>query len=644
MQLLRISVYGENGERRDVELSTGKVNIITGASKKGKSSLIDIVEYCLGSSECNVAEGCIRQTVKWYSITLKFADSEVFIAREAPLQGMKSNSSCHMLIANKIEVPAYDQLGVSTNIESVVDFLTSKTGIPEQTTEVSEYQTRSTIQVGFKHSRFYLFQGQDEVAAKRTLFHRQAEPHIPQAIKDTLPYFMGAAEDNRLSELERLRALKRDRTKLQKRIKEIESIRGDGLQKGFGLLAEAADVGIYNGQLVLPDDELLVSLRRISLWTSVSEEIDEPQNDPSYDLDGAYRRLSEQKRVIRSKLNAAKEYAGSVSGFENAVGEQELRLQSIGLYKKLESSNKCPVCETQHENVSDLEKIILNSLGDLNKKLEGVSRNKPRISAYVTSLQKQDSDLAFEIKKTREAMNALRQQGIDISTKAALDEKRSKIVGRVSLYLESIDWNEDTDALHKRLENLEPKIEELEEILDPSALKERLEAQLSCVAEDMTAWARELGLEHSEHPIRLDVGKLTVVAETSFGRTPLYRMGSGENWVGYHLITYLALAKWFIEQSRPVGNFIFFDQPTQVYFPSDGAVTGDLDEIADDEDREAVKKMFEWIFKVVEELSPNLQVIITDHADIDEDWFQEAIADVKWRGDNALIPPHWYNT
>ncbi len=644
MQLLRISVYGENGERRDIEFSTGKVNIITGASKKGKSSLIDIVEYCLGSSECNVAEGYIRQTVKWYSITLKFSDSEVFIARAAPLQGMKSNGSCHMLIASEIELPSSEQLDSSTNIDAVVDFLTSKVGIPEQITEVPENQTRSTIQVGFKHSRFYLFQGQDEVAAKRTLFHRQAEPHIPQAIKDTLPYFMGAAEDDRLSELERLRALKRDRTKLQKRIKEIESIKGDGLQKGFRLLAEAADVGIYNGQLILPDEELLVSLRQITRWTSVTDDADEPQNDPGYDLDREYRRLTEQKRVVRSKLNAAKDYAGSVSGFENAIGEQGLRLQSIGLYKKLESSNKCPVCDTQHDKISDLEEIIFSSLDDLNKKLEGVFRNKPRISTYVTSLQKQDSDLAFEIKKAREAMDTLKQQGIEISTKAALDERRSQIVGRISLYLESIDWNEDTDALHRRLENLEPQIEELEEILDPSALKERLEAQLSCISEDMTIWARELGLEHSEHPIRLDIGKLTVVAETPFGRTPLYRMGSGENWVGYHLVTYLALAKWFIEQSRPVGNFIFFDQPTQVYFPSDSSVTGDLEEIANDEDREAVKKMFEWIFKIVEGLSPNLQVIITDHADIDEDWFQDAIADVKWRGDNALIPLHWYET
>ena len=50
IQILQISVYGKNRERRDVKFTPSHVNIITGASKKGKSSLLDIVEYCLGSS------------------------------------------------------------------------------------------------------------------------------------------------------------------------------------------------------------------------------------------------------------------------------------------------------------------------------------------------------------------------------------------------------------------------------------------------------------------------------------------------------------------------------------------------------------------------------------------------------------------
>lgn len=642
MQILKISIYGKNRERRDVNLEPSKVNIITGASKKGKSSLLDIVEYCLGSSECTVAEGHIRQTVVWYAVLLQFPDTEVFIARAAPMQGLNSNSACHMLIANDIEVPEYSELENSTNISSVLDFLTSKIGIPEQITEVPEEQTRSSIQIGFKHSRYYLFQGQDEVAAKRTLFHRQAEPHIPQAIKDTLPYFMGAAEDDRLSELEKLRNLKRERVRLVKRIQEIESIRGEGLQKGFDLLSEASSIGLYEGNLIPGDNELLETLRRISSWIPSQSKGGETEGDPFYELDKQYRQFSEEKKVIRSRLRAAKEYAGSIGGFEGELNEQSLRLQSIGLYKKLTPDNVCPICETEHEEVQKAETIIYSSVAELDTKLEGVSRNKPRITSYLNTLQGEDKRLADNIKKTRDAMEVIRKEDVELVTKAHIDDRKSRVVGRVSLYLESVDWSDDTSSLQDKLNMIVPHIEQLEEQLNPAALKERLESQLSCIAEDMTKWARELGLEHSEHPIRLDISKLTVVAETPHGRTPLYRMGSGENWVGYHLVAYLALAKWFIEQKRPVGRFIFFDQPTQVYFPSDQDVTGSLDEISDDEDREAVKRMFEWIFKIVSELSPELQVIITDHADIDEEWFQLAVADTKWRGDEALIPKHWH--
>ena len=41
------------------------------------------------------------------------------------------------------------------------------------------------------------------------------------------------------------------------------------------------------------------------------------------------------------------------------------------------------------------------------------------------------------------------------------------------------------------------------------------------------------------------------------------RMGSGENWVGYHLIAHLALHQWFVQRQRPVPSFLFLDQPVK---------------------------------------------------------------------------------
>ncbi|PAV27106.1 hypothetical protein CF392_02785 [Tamilnaduibacter salinus] len=642
MQIKAIALYGNNNERRDIVFQLSGVNIITGASKRGKSSLLDIVEYCLGASECNVAPGYISQTVAWYALLLTFPDTEAFIARAAPLSGQKSNGACHLLVGNSLELPEKKELQASTNVDGVTAFLTSKLGIPEQITEVPEQQTRKAISIAFKHSRYYLFQGQDEVAARRTLFHRQAEPHIPQAIKDTLPYFMGAAEDNRLNDLERLRELKRERIKLTKRVKEIENIAGDGFQKGTELLSEAAGLGLDDGIMPTNDEHLLHKLQTVTRWTPDQPEPNQNINDPLLRLEQEYKVFSEKKRNVRARLRAANEYNNSSLGFEHEVEEQSKRLKSIKLFESLKSTESCPVCENSNGGKSHFLTTMHNFIEELDNKLEGVSRSKPRVNSYVARLREEDQQLAAGLKKTRAAMTKLREEQDALRTKSELDAARLRALGRISLYLESTSLDNDTRQLNEKIALLDPQIDELEARLDPIALQETLDSQLSLISEDMTAWARDLKLEHSEYPIRLDIKALTVVAETPHGRIPLYKMGSGENWVGYHLVTYLALAKWFIEQNRPVGRFIFFDQPTQVYFPSEASVTGDLDEIKDDEDRASVKRMFEWIFEVVDQLYPNLQVIITDHADIGEEWFQDAVIDTKWRDEQALIPKHWY--
>jgi hypothetical protein len=50
--------------------------------------------------------------------------------------------------------------------------------------------------------------------------------------------------------------------------------------------------------------------------------------------------------------------------------------------------------------------------------------------------------------------------------------------------------------------------------------------------------------------------------------------------------------------------------------------------------------MFTLVRDVVNELHSEFQVIIIEHADIAEDWYQEAIVE-RWRDGNALIPAEW---
>ena len=114
------------------------------------------------------------------------------------------------------------------------------------------------------------------------------------------------------------------------------------------------------------------------------------------------------------------------------------------------------------------------------------------------------------------------------------------------------------------------------------------------------------------------------------------RMGSGQNHLGCHVIAHLAhlahlaLHDWFVRHDRPVPGILILDQPSQVYFPEDQAVDRSIEDL-EDTDRSAVIRLFELLRDVAAELAPGLQIIVTEHADIEQDWYQDAVVE-RWRG------------
>ena len=70
-QILNIVLYGKkDGQVRSIDFKPNAVNIIVGEKQTGKSALIPIVDYCLGSKKCNIPAGVISETVEWYAIKI----------------------------------------------------------------------------------------------------------------------------------------------------------------------------------------------------------------------------------------------------------------------------------------------------------------------------------------------------------------------------------------------------------------------------------------------------------------------------------------------------------------------------------------------------------------------------------------------
>ena len=197
---------------------------------------------------CNIAEGFVRDHVAWYGLHLIHNGQYIFVARENPPSGQESTNNCCFLIGEKV-IP--DNLALATPIdnEGLEKILSTKLGISENQFTPPPDQSRPPLVANIRHSLLYCIQNQDEIASQKLLFHRQAESFIGQAIKDTLPYFLGIIDENSLALESELTQLKREATILRRNIEEVESVRGNGFQIAPGLLAEAQEVGLLPNDL-----------------------------------------------------------------------------------------------------------------------------------------------------------------------------------------------------------------------------------------------------------------------------------------------------------------------------------------------------------------------------------------------------------
>ena len=86
------------------------------------------------------------------------------------------------------------------------------------------------------------------------------------------------------------------------------------------------------------------------------------------------------------------------------------------------------------------------------------------------------------------------------------------------------------------------------------------------------------------------------------------------------------------------------DQPTQVYFPSEQVykdAAGSVQRTEADADLVAVRRLFELLLEFTRDDVPGFQVIVTEHANLRDNWFQDALVEQPWTKPPALVPEDW---
>ena len=637
MQIRELVLYGYNGKVRHLPFTLGQVNIITGRSKSGKSVVGDIIDYCLGGDSCNSADGVVRDNVAWYGLLLQFEHERVFVARKNPDKGQQTTGVCYIDIGEKIEAPDNCDFSSNTNVSGIEESLTRRIGISENLNTPPEGQSRLSLAANIRHALYYCFQGQDEIAAKNFLFHHQSDDFITQAIKDTIPYFLGAISEEALALENERSILKRKLTLEKRKLEENRYLMGGGSERAISLIGEARQAGLIDAstQIDYQNYREMYSVLQTAMNWSPSMIGSNSGMDRLTFLQSKLQEIRDEFDEIGISLDNARKFVGETAGYSGEAQHQKMRLESIGLFEQLNfNPGKCPLCSGTLEQPLPSVEMIKASIVNLDKSIANVTREQPKLRAFISDLEREREKKQEEIKALEAEIDGLYQQESERARLRDINARRGKVVGRISLWVESVENDTESEKQEQIVKRIEDRIKEIDDILDRDSVEERKQSALSRIQEDMTKWAKALQLEHSDNPYRLDLNKVTVVVDKPERPVPLKQLGSGSNWVGVHLIAYFALQRFFVNANRPVPRFLFLDQPSQVYFPSE------LDEKQIDWNE--VNKMYQFIIDRTNELNGKLQVIVVDHADLKENSFRQFICENWWPIDKNLVPSDWY--
>lgn len=642
IQIRKIVIYSHDGRRREVLFEPGRVNIISGDSRTGKSAILGIIDYCFGAKECDVPEGKVRRNVSWFGLLLETSRGQAFIARQLPLGEGKSNEAVFVRTDSTVGTPDAGELRQTTNREGLRSLLASWVGISDYLHEPPTGQTRAPLAATIRHALTYCLQSQNEIAQRRHLFHGSTDRDVAQAIRDTLPYFLGAVSDDYVANQHELKRVRVDIRQIERRLAEAAAIRGDGVSRADTLLGEARAAG-------------LTSIDDAASWTDKIEGLRIIQSSPVPPVadtteDAEFVRLTKlraellnQQRALQSTVDRARTFEGNSKGFSTEAHEHHARLAAVSVFEREVHQHSCPLCLQELP-----EEGTVPSIGDLRAAQEYMGERAgamdsatPHIQIAIQEVETKLSDVRRQLEENRAMLTALKRSNERLQLAADIESRRAMVLGRISLYVENLPQVADLSEQQARLRELKTRESELEGAVSADVIQQRLESCLSNVNRHLSEYARKIELEYSDSPLRLDPRALTVVADTPARPVPMPEIGSGENHVGYHIVAHLALHTWFADRARPVPAFLLLDQPSQAHFSPDAAPGEGVTQDKIDADRKAVKRLYGLIFDVVESLGGKLQVIVTDHPDFSDDTrFQQSLRE-RWRDGVKLVPEDW---
>jgi hypothetical protein len=554
---------------RIVEFAPGVVNVISGASKTGKSAVIPIIDYCLCSDNCAIPVGVIRENCSWFGVVIDTVEGQKLLARREPGDQQKTGD---MILIEAPEVVVPERIAEkTTNVDVVKSMLNRLAGLSSLEFEPGTdngFKSRPS----FRDLMAFTFQPQNIVANPDVLFFKADTTEHREKLKTIFPYVLGAITAAILQARFELDRLNRILRRKEGELREIFTASSAWRLEAQGWLRQAIELGLLPAEQLISEDwpSILEQLRRI---TTGGPNVASPS---LAGIDVALLRLetlrgqeSEVAAQLTEHRNRLNELRRLLESSEAYGGAMRLQRDRLGLADWLRSISSESLGSEQDPLVA------LSAAG--RDRLESLCSALAAIEIQLRSHPNFSDTLDKEVLRQRAAaevhlgrLNEIRREiaTLERDSHAARDaanrfDRTERFAGRLDQALRLYDQADPSSDLREEISALRSQIDVLQRLVSDAEIRRKLRNALDRVEAHASRCIPKLDAEWPEAPIKLNVDELTVKVIRGNRDDYLWEIGSGANWLAYHVSITLALQHFFLtEPHHPVPAMLVFDQPS----------------------------------------------------------------------------------
>jgi len=636
--IVNVIYFSKNNKRKILEFAPNDVTIITGASNTGKSAIINTIDYCLGSSNCNIASFVLERTThastKWSNGTTEF-----LLSRE--INGShKGSSRMYIDYGSNVEIPLNGSLlsgrGTKDQIRSVVERLFGFKEVNDSDLKVKNNRITLRQLVPF------MYLDKSVIDSDRILFHGLDDSRRSKFIIEALPYFLGAVTKEEMNALRKLQGLKKGLDNEEKRKLLFQSQEKSVVDKALSLLKEAIQYEIIPKKpFPVEKDDVFTFLNLILNWQPAKLILEDKESQD---------RLSKEQSVIIYKINELKRKRNALKyentkkvDYNNVLSSQKAKLDVNKYF--LNDESKCPICSSSLSNSIEANDHIRNAFNEISMETKMLEGNSPDLQKYIHDVDLQISSQKGKLTNVSSELESLIKRSSESKKINDNNVLANRVIGRISYFLENQKDIQSFD--NTKIQQYGNEIDDLNKQFGNEYRTERIalaERNISTLASDnFEKLPRGVPCENSTINFFSKEPKIVLYDKDQNKDYQFANIGSDENYLSIHLALAFAMQKFFAKNESPVPGILFLDQVSRPYYPGDGE--SDEFEVSDEsDDAGALKKHFDFIFNQVKE-NEGLQVIILEHAYLKNS--AKFVSSTKYRWpkncSEKLIPSDWPN-